>query len=127
MRHDAAARAELGCPHFAGMFALGSSVDLMTSIGSTNIEERALELNRLLTNRLIESGCRVLSPIADESMRSAETLVAVDDPAAVVAKLAEQKIIVTKKPRGIRVATHFFNNEGDVERLIEGLCQNRER
>jgi selenocysteine lyase/cysteine desulfurase len=38
-----------------------------------------------------------------------------------VAKLAERKIIVTKKPQGIRVATHFFNNEEDIERLIEGL------
>ena len=27
LRHDAAARAELGCPHFAGIFALGASVD----------------------------------------------------------------------------------------------------
>ncbi len=54
-------------------------------------------------------------------MRSAETLVQADDPAGMVAKLAEQKIIVTKKPRGIRVATHFFNNEEDIERLIEAL------
>jgi len=127
LRHDAAARAELGCPHFAGMFALGASVDLMTSIGTTNIEERALELNRLLTGRLIESGCRVLSPISDDRMRSAETLVLVEDPAGVVTRLAEQKIIVTKKPQGIRVATHFFNNEADVERLMGSLCQNRER
>jgi len=59
-------------------------------------------------------------------MRSAETLVEFDDPAGVVAKLASQKIIVTKKRQGIRVATHFFNNEVDVERLIAALCQNRE-
>ena len=121
LRHDAAARAELGCPHFAGIFALGASVDLIATLGMKNIEERALELNRFLTNRLIDSGWRVLSPIADERMRSAETLVEVDDPAAVVAKLAEQKIIVTKKPQGIRVATHFFNNEADVERLVTAL------
>jgi selenocysteine lyase/cysteine desulfurase len=44
-----------------------------------------------------------------------------DDPANVVAKLADQKIIVTKKPQGIRVAAHFFNNEADIERLIEAL------
>jgi selenocysteine lyase/cysteine desulfurase len=88
-----------------------------------NIEERALELNRFLTNRLTDSGWTVLSPIADDRMRSAETLVEVDDPAAVVAKLAERKIIVTKKPQGIRIATHFFNNEEDVERLIAALSK----
>jgi selenocysteine lyase/cysteine desulfurase len=121
MRHDTAARAELGCPHFAGMFALGASVELIASVGMKNIEARALELNRFLTTRLNESGMNVLSPVADERMRSAETLVEFDDPASVVAKLAEQKIIVTRKPQGIRVATHFFNNEADVERLVEGL------
>lgn len=121
LRQDAAARTELGCPHFAGMFALGAAVDLITSIGIKNIEERVLEVNRILTRRLSESGWKVLSPIADDRTRSAETLVQADDPAGVVAKLAERKIIVTKKPQGIRVATHFFNNEDDIERLIEAL------
>src|SRR5438552_3961376 len=37
LRHDTAARAELGCAHFAGIFALGASVDLFTSIGIANI------------------------------------------------------------------------------------------
>jgi cysteine desulfurase/selenocysteine lyase len=123
LRHDAAARAELGCPHFAGMFALGASVDQITSLGIKNIEERVLELDRFLTSRLIDSGWRVLSPIDHESTRSAQTLVEADDPAGVVAKLAERKIIVTKKPQGIRVATHFFNNEEDVERLISALAR----
>jgi selenocysteine lyase/cysteine desulfurase len=50
--------------------------------------------------------------------------VAVDDPAGLVAKLAEQEIIVTKKPEGIRVATHFFNNEDDIELLIATLGSN---
>lgn len=121
LRHDAAARAELGCPHFAGMFALGASVDLITALGMKSIEERALSLNRFLTSRLRDAGWNVLSPLADEGMRSAETLVEAADPAGLVAKLAEQKIIVTKKPQGIRVATHFFNNEDDIERLIEAL------
>ena len=123
LRHDAAARAELGCPHFAGMFALGASVDLIATLGMKNIENRALQLNRLLTSRLIESGWKVLSPIAEERVRSAETLVEVEDPAGVVTRLAEQKIIVTKKRQGIRVATHFFNNEADVERLVDALSQ----
>jgi selenocysteine lyase/cysteine desulfurase len=121
LRPDAAARTELGCPHFSGIFALGASVDLMTNIGMNNIEERALSLNRYLTERLVESGREVLSPLKDEQTRSAETLIALGDPARVVAHLAELKIIVTEKPQGIRVATDFFNNESDVDRLIEAL------
>lgn len=121
LRRDVSARAELGCPHFAGMFALGASVDFMQSIGIGNMQTRALELNRLLTNRLQEAGWRVLSPLGDEQFRSAETLVATENPAGIVVALAEKKIFVTEKPEGVRVATDFFNNEDDIEQLIDGL------
>jgi selenocysteine lyase/cysteine desulfurase len=121
LRHDAAARAELGCPHFAGMFALGASVEFLTEIGAGNIQERVLGLNRYLTERAFEWGVKVLSPLEEESARSAETLLAVAEPARVVAQLAERGVTVTEKPQGIRVATDFFNNEADVDRLIAAL------
>lgn len=119
LRHDASARAEMGCPHFAGIFAMDASVELMQSIGMRNIEARALELNRLLTGRLEEIGWKVLSPLGD--FRSAQTLVAADSPGEVVSKLAQHKILVTEKPKGFRVATDFFNNEDDIERLVDAL------
>ena len=119
--HSMAARAEMGCPHFAGVFALDASIELMQSIGITNIEARALELNRKLTSRLNEIGWKVLSPLGDEKYRSAETLVAADEPARVVNYLAEEKILVTEKPEGFRVSTDFFNNEDDIEKLIHRL------
>jgi len=121
LRHDVSARAELGCPHFPGIFALGASVEMMQSIGLKSIEERVLELNQYLTNRLIETGWRVLSPLKEESFRSAETLVAAENPAQVVSALAVHKVLVTEKPQGFRVATDFFNSEDDVEKLIEAL------
>jgi cysteine desulfurase / selenocysteine lyase len=122
LRHDLSARAELGCPHFAGIFALGASIELMQSIGIANIEARALELNRLLTDWLNESGWKILSPLGDDRFRSAETLVEADNPAQIVADLAAQKILVTEKPEGFRVATDFFNNEEDFDQLILKLC-----
>lgn len=125
LRHDVSARAELGCPHFAGIFALGASVEMMLEIGLHKIEERVLELNRYLTQRLKETGWTVLSPLLNETYRSAETLVAFESPAALVQSLAQKKVLVTEKPQGIRVATDFFNNEDDVENLIEALNQVR--
>src|SRR5690349_15271927 len=121
LRHDVASRAELGCPHFAGIFALGASIEMMQEIGPANIEARVLELNRQLTNRFQEAGWRVLSPLDNEQYRSAETLVAADNPAQVVSKLATQNVIVTEKPQGFRVATDFFNNEEDIDALIDAL------
>ena len=121
LRHDASARTELGCPHFAGMFALGASIEMMQSIGINNIQEHALSLNRKLSQSLEEIGWRVLSPLGDESMRSAETLVQATNPDELVASLAQKRILVTRKPQGIRVSTDFFNDEDDIRRLIETL------
>lgn len=121
LRHDLSARAEPGCPHFAGIFALGASIEMMQSVGIANIQARALELNRKLTSRLNEIGWKVSSPLGNERFRSAETLVAAANPAQVVHQLAQEKILVTEKPQGFRVATDFFNNEDDIERLIEAL------
>ena len=121
LRHDVASRAELGCLHFAGVFALGASIELMHSIGIENIQRRALELNRVLTTRLEDSGWKVLSPLGEERFRSAETLVAAEEPPRVVRHLAQQNIFVTEKPQGFRASTDFFNNEDDIERLIRTL------
>jgi selenocysteine lyase/cysteine desulfurase len=125
-RHDAAGRVELGCPHFAGIFSLGASIDLINEIGIGNIEERALELNQLLTSQLKENGWQILSPLQNETARSAETLIAVEKPNQVVRHLLRRGVIVTEKPQGIRAATHFFNNEDDLERLIAGMNETRD-
>ena len=126
-RHDAAARTELGCPHFAGIFSLGASVRLIAQIGIQNIQDRVLDLNQQLTARLTGNNWRVLSPLASETSRSGETLIEVAHPGEVVRALFRRGVVVTEKPEGIRVATHFFNDESDIERLTCGLNEIREQ
>ncbi len=127
VRRDAAARAELGCPHFAGIFALGASVERFLEIGVERIEARVLELNRFLTQKLTEAGCRVLSPLRSEASRSAQTLVASAEPKRLTEFLHTRDISVTEKPQGIRVATHLFNNDDDIARLIDTLKESKKR
>jgi selenocysteine lyase/cysteine desulfurase len=80
-------------------------------------------LNSYLTSRLVENGWTVLSPLKNEETRSAETLVELRKPAEAVRHLLHRGVIVTQKPQGIRVATHFFNHEDDIERLISALSE----
>ncbi len=127
VRADAAPRAEMGCPHFAGIFALGASAEYLLKIGTEKIEQRALAVNRHLTERLSEAGWRVLSPLRDERARSAETLVAADNPLQMVRHLSQHGVAVTFKPEGFRVATHFFNSEDDVARLVSALNELRQK
>jgi len=126
-RHDTAARIELGCPHFGGIFALGASVKLVTDVGIENVQARVLHLNQKLTNRLAENDWKVLSPLMNEASRSGETLIEVEQPAEIMRALFRRGVVVTEKPQGIRAATHFFNDEGDIERLLSGLNEIREQ
>jgi selenocysteine lyase/cysteine desulfurase len=125
VRGDAAARAELGCPHFGGIFALGAAVEYALQLGPAQIEQRALAINRHLTESLSAAGWRILSPLDDESYRSAETLVATAAPERVARHLHRRGVAVTQKPEGIRVATHFFNDESDIARLVAALAELR--
>jgi selenocysteine lyase/cysteine desulfurase len=112
-------RAELGCPPFAQIFALGAALDYLTGLGRTAIAARVLELNMYLTSRLQRRDFEVLSPGGDH--RSGATLVAVPDPEGACRFLAERNVQVTQKPEGLRIATHFFNNERDVDACVENL------
>ena len=120
----AARRYELGCPSFPGIFALGAAVSYLDGIGADRIQARVLQLNTALTSALRHADFEVLSPSG--SGRSGQSLVAVDDPRGTTEFLRGKGIMVTQKPEGIRVSTHFYNNEEDIEKLVAALRQRRE-
>ena len=114
-----AARVELGCPAFAAAFALGAASDYIQQIGVETIEKRVLALNEYLTFLLERAKIHVLSPGGDR--RSGHTLVALDDPRRAASFLREHNVIVTRKPQGVRISTHFYNTEADIEACVRGL------
>jgi cysteine desulfurase/selenocysteine lyase len=118
-----ARRHELGCPAFAGAFALGAAVDYMAALGIDAIAARVLELNLYLTFRLEREGFVVLSPGGEH--RSGQTLCAMPDGARAAAFLRERDILVTEKPQGVRISTHLFNNEQDIDACVDGLVEYR--
>jgi len=118
-----AKRSEVGCPPFAPIFALGAAVDYLSAIGAEPIAERVLALNTYLTDRLRQAGLEVLSP--GGAFRSGETLCGVSDPPRIAGRLRERGILVTEKPEGLRIATHFFNDEPDVDACVSALAEAR--
>ena len=116
-------RVEMGCPPFAEIFALGAALDYILGIGVGPIAERVLALNMYLTFQLEQNGFAVLSPGGEH--RSGQTLCEVADPKGAVAFLKELGILVTEKPQGVRISTHFYNNEEDVDACVRGLVEFR--
>jgi selenocysteine lyase/cysteine desulfurase len=79
-----------------------------------------LELNAYLTDRLAAAAIPVLSP--DGPYRSGETLCAVADPPRAAAYLRERGVEVTTKPEGLRISTHCYNSEPDVDTCVAMLA-----
>jgi selenocysteine lyase/cysteine desulfurase len=113
------ARTEVGCPPFAAVFALGAAVDYISGIGVDQIAERVLALNMYLTSRLAHESFEILSPGGEH--RSGETLVRLPDPRSANAFLAARGVHVTRKAEGVRISTHFYNNEKDVDACVDAL------
>jgi len=119
------ARTEVGCPPFGPIFALGAAIDYLSGIGMENIAERVLALNMYLTFRLGRESFEILSPGGEH--RSGQTLVRLPDPPRARAFLLERGVHVTEKPEGLRVSTHFYNSEADVDACVEALVAYREQ
>ena len=119
------ARTELGCPAFAPIFALGAAIAYIAGLGIERIAERVLALNMYLTFRLGRESFEVLSPGGEH--RSGQTLVRLSDPASACAFLMQRGIHVTRKPEGVRISTHFYNDEADLDACVDALVAWRER
>lgn len=118
------ARTEMGCPPFGPIFALGAAVEYLAGIGTDRIAERVLALNMYLTFRLGRESFEVLSPGGEH--RSGQTLVRIPDPPRAKAYLLGRGVHVTEKPEGVRVSTHFYNDESDVDACVDALVAYRD-
>jgi selenocysteine lyase/cysteine desulfurase len=113
---------EVGGLHFPGIFALGTSLDLLNEIGRSNIQKRILELNRYLIQRLKKSKIQVISPV-DEKFASGIVLIKVENPQEVAKKLLREGIIVSVRGEGLRISFHVYNNKEDIQRFIIHLTK----
>ncbi len=111
---------EVGCMHFAPIFALGGAIGFFSKIGVHNIHKRIVELGDYLIKKLVSAKFEVISP-TEEKYRSGIVMVKVTDPEKIVEKLAEKKIFVSARGEGIRVAIHIFNNKADLDSLVNAL------
>lgn len=118
-----AERYEGGMLTFAVLYALGASVEMILEIGPGAIERRVLALADCTRACLRRLGGRLLS---DESPYYDSPIVAARferKPASWLAReLKARGILVSARHDYLRVSTHFYNNEEDIERLETALA-----
>lgn len=118
--NEGAKRFESGTLNVYGIAALGASLEILQEAGIENIERRILSLADRAARGLAERGFSVVS-----SRRPGETsgIVTATHPAHapedLFRKLAERGVIVAYRAKRLRVSSHFYNTEGEVDRMLE--------
>ncbi|MDQ6774309.1 MAG: aminotransferase class V-fold PLP-dependent enzyme, partial [Candidatus Dormibacteraeota bacterium] len=119
-----ARRFEPSIQDLASVAALGASLGLLTSVGPAAIEERVLGYGQQLAEAVAERGYRVVSSGA-AGERSA--IVSIErsgvDPRTAAAALRERGVAVAARGGRLRLSCHFYNDSGDLGRLLEALLR----
>lgn len=120
---DDARRFEEGSLNFLGFHGLGASLELLLEVGISRIEERVLGLTDYLIAGLQERGYHITTPIASPQERSGIVCFhhpyhSVDD---LEQRLRKARVVISKRGRFIRVSPHFYNDEADIDRLLDAL------
>ena len=114
-------RFEYGNPNFLGCWVQRRSAQYVEAIGLHHIEARVRELTTRLMDGAQARQIRVRTPLPWSERAGIVSLDLGRPAAATVAALEAQDIIVSHKDGHLRAAMHFYNNEDDIDRLLEGL------
>ncbi len=117
---------EIGTYPYAGIWTMHSSLQMLSEIGTKNIENHNLALLDLLIEHLEKKNYRIttsLEPVHRSSILSFSG----ENIEDLHRKLRQNNIIVSLREGNMRVATHFYNTADEMKKLIGLLDWNRSR
>ncbi|NSW55381.1 MAG: aminotransferase class V-fold PLP-dependent enzyme [Armatimonadetes bacterium] len=117
---DDAGRFEEGTHNMLGGHALGASAGLLLDVGPERVWERIQQLTGRLVEGLLGAGCEILSPRGEGATSGIISFrLPGMAPETVVEQLAKRDIVVCARAGGVRVSPHFYNDEAEIDRLVE--------
>ncbi len=120
---DAPERFQSGTPNVPSLYSCRAGYEIVSEIGVDAIRAVSLALTRRLMDRARALGFRLNTPERDEE-RGGAVVIDVPNGAAVTAELIRRDVIVDHRPgAGIRLAPHFYNTTGDIDRAMDVLAE----
>jgi len=118
-----------GTSNYPGAIGLGASLAQINELGIRNIHGQIMGLSHRLRAGLESLGARLVSPEGPDEARSGITIFRMHDSPegdrVLLEKLLEKKIYIAQRYTsgvgGLRASTHFYNNEEDVESLLNAI------
>ena len=118
-----ARRFQGGTPPVLSCYASHAGLGLILEQGPEQIEARVRDLTAKAIERLREQGFRLATP---EQARGPMLAIRATDAATMVDRLIARDIVTSHRDGNVRAGFHFYNDESDIDRLVEGLSANRE-
>ena len=118
-----ARRFEEGSHNIMSIIAMGTSIRLLLDVGNQQVIARVRALTEEVIAGAESKGYEVITPREFEKRAGIVSIrKAGQDVAEVAARLLkEHKIQIAARRGFIRVSPHFYNDEGEVERLVAAL------
>jgi selenocysteine lyase/cysteine desulfurase len=115
-----ARRFELGYPSFPSIYAMERSVEALLEAGIGRIERHVLELGGRLIRELSALGFEVMTPEAPER-RAGNISVVFARGEELADALSREGVLLWGGDGRIRASVHCFNDDADLDRLLELL------
>jgi selenocysteine lyase/cysteine desulfurase len=116
----AATRFESGTPPVVNAYLAIAALDLLDRIGYENIGAHVARLVGRFRSAAEAAGFVVRTPHEPER-RGPLVVVQCTDAPALVSRLAGRGIVASSRGNGLRVSFHAYNDEGDVDAVMDAL------
>ena len=119
-----ARRFEAGTPAVVNCYAVEAGLKIILEVGTDVIEERVKYLTRLYMDRLEDIEWPSITPREDER-HGPMICVRANQVAQLFGRMTEQDIVTSFRDDNLRATFHFYNNEKDVEAIVQALLGHR--
>lgn len=120
-----ARRFEQGTPSVPNLYAVEAGLKMILEIGVDNIRRHVAALNERLKEGVERIGGTLRSP-KNPDQHGAMIAIASVDEYALVEALAQRNIIASCRDGNLRISAHFYNNENDIDAVLEALEANKD-
>jgi selenocysteine lyase/cysteine desulfurase len=121
LRYAAAARRfETGSPPVPAVYATLAALRLLTEVGLDTVQQHVQRLADRLIAGASRRGLMLLTP-EEPAERGPLVMLKSTDAPKLVEALAKKSILCSTRDGALRVSLHYYNNEADVDAVLEAL------
>lgn len=110
---------EAGHYNFFSLLALQQALKETKEIGIYSLFDSVMKLRTQLVSDLPQN----IELVSDYSTDNSSSIVVVKAPENAESQLKAKNIITSTRPRGLRISPHFYNNEQDIQLILEVLSE----